>query len=204
MGRQDAKDNGLGNSVLRCIERLCAQNAMERSQAQHALKGAEETMKRETAADVRPLDRVPSDEAETNRLSEQIIAQLDALNQKLAAANRELRRYETRVFACERTIYALRQENAELTALCKQARRGETLPPEPQPQESVLDKPGLLVVRFTPDGGEQAEQLSVEAIPFFDEGRPPRPKPFQEPKTPLEHLTVQLLTQFDRMMSQGT
>lgn len=204
MGRQDAKDSGLGNSVLRCIERLCAQNAMERCQAQRALKGAEKTVKQETAADVRLPERVPTKEAETNLLPEQIIAQLDVLNQKLAAANRELRRYETRVFACERTIYALRQENAELTALCRQARRGETLPPEPPPQESVLDKPGLLIVRFTPDGGEQSEQLNVEAIPFFDESRPPCPKPFQEPKTPLEHLTIQLLTQFDRMMSQGT
>lgn len=160
-------------------------------------------MAQETAENTRPADGEAA-ELETTQLPGQIIAQLDALNQKLAAANLELRRYETRVFAYERAIYALRQENAELTALCKQARQGEPLPPEPQPQEPVLDKPGLPVIRFTPDGGEQAEQLSMEASPFFDEGRPPHPKPFLEPKTPLELLSVQLLTQFDRMMTPGT
>ena len=130
-----------------------------------------------------------------------IVAQLDALNRKLAAANLELRRYETRMFAYERTVYALKQENAELEALCRQARQGEALPPEPKPQEPVLDQPGLPVIRFTPDGKEAAE---TEEDAFYDEVSPPRWNPLQEPRTPLDHLSVQLLAQFDRMMGAGT
>ena len=42
--------------------------------------------------------------------------QLEQLSRKLNAANAELRRYETRMFAYERTMLALRKENAELTA----------------------------------------------------------------------------------------
>ena len=41
--------------------------------------------------------------------------QLEQLSRKLNAANAELRRYETRMFAYERTMLALRKENAELT-----------------------------------------------------------------------------------------
>ena len=48
--------------------------------------------------------------------------EVEALNRRLSAANAEIRRYQTRLFACEREVVALRQENAELEALCDQAR----------------------------------------------------------------------------------
>ena len=45
-------------------------------------------------------------------------AKLEQLSRQLNAANAELRRYETRMFAYERTILALRKENADLSARC--------------------------------------------------------------------------------------
>ena len=71
------------------------------------------------------------------------------MNRRLAAANAEIRRYQTRLYACEREMVALRQENAELEALCEQARANSLLPPVP-PQPKVLEQPGLPVIVFHP------------------------------------------------------
>ena len=54
--------------------------------------------------------------------------EVEALNRRLSAANAEIRRYQTRLFACEREMVALRQENAELEALCDQARKTSCSP----------------------------------------------------------------------------
>ena len=43
-----------------------------------------------------------------------VCAQLEQMNRKLAAASAEILRYQTRLFACERQMAALRQENADL------------------------------------------------------------------------------------------
>ena len=192
MDSQDVESGRLAGSVLRCIERLCAQNDMEYRQSRRALRKAEETWMQEN------VEKPAAQPQEEPQLPEPIVAQLDALNRKLAAANLELRRYETRMFAYERTVYALKQENAELEALCKQARQGEPLPPEPKPQEPVLDQPGLPVIRFTPDGGEAEEDV------FYEEAPSSHLNPLQEPRTPLDHLSVQLLAQFDQMMGSNT
>ena len=200
MDLQDVESGRLAGSVLRCIERLCAQNDMEYRQSRRALRKAEEAPVQNAAAPPVPAAAAAAAQSEP-QLPGTIVAQLDALNRKLAAANLELRRYETRMFAYERTVYALKQENAELEALCRQARQGEALPPEPKPQEPVLDQPGLPTIRFTPDGKEAAE---AEEDAFYDEVSPPRWNPLQEPRTPLDHLSVQLLAQFDRMMGAGT
>ena len=48
---------------------------------------------------------------------------MEQLNRKLAAASAEILRYQTRLFACERQMAALRQENAQLEAACEQARQ---------------------------------------------------------------------------------
>ena len=200
MDLQDVESGRLAGSVLRCIERLCAQNDMEYRQSRRALRKAEEAPAQNAAAPPVPAAASAAAQLEP-QLPGTIVAQLDALNRKLAAANLELRRYETRMFAYERTVYALKQENAELEALCRQARQGEPLPPEPKPQEPVLDQPGLPVIRFTPDGKEAAE---AEEDAFYDEVSPPRWNPLQEPRTPLDHLSVQLLAQFDRMIGSNT
>ena len=195
MDSQDVESGRLAGSVLRCIERLCAQNDMEYRQSRRALRKAEEKRMQEST------EKPAAQPQEEPQLPEPIVAQLDALNRKLAAANLELRRYETRMFAYERTVYALKQENAELEALCKQARQGEPLPPEPKPQKPVLDQPGLPVIRFAPDGKEAPE---AEEDAFYEEASLSRLNPLQEPRTPLDHLSVQLLAQFDRMMGAGT
>ena len=203
MGSQDVESGRLAGSVLRCIERLCAQNDMEYRQSRRALRKAEETMAQKETETTRPDSGAPAPQPETPQLPDQILTQLDALNRKLAEANLELRRYETRMFAYERAMHALKQENAELEALCRQARQGEPLPPEPQPSGPVLDQPGLPVIHFAPGGKEslrQEEAPDPEAEPFFDEGRPAHPDPLREPKTPLDHLSVRLLSQFDQMM----
>ena len=52
-----------------------------------------------------------------------VCTQLEQMNRKLAAASAEILRYQTRLFACERQMAALRQENAQLEAACEQARQ---------------------------------------------------------------------------------
>ena len=85
----------------------------------------------------------------------------EALNRRLSAANAEIRRYQTRLFACEREVVALRQENAELEALCDQARKNELLP-QKRPQPPVLDQPGLPVIVFPGQAKPEAEAPAPE------------------------------------------
>ena len=99
------------NSVLRCVERYSAAAASEYRRALRKVQEVEETM---------------------------VQGEVEALNRRLSAANAEIRRYQTRLFACEREMVALRQENAELEALCDQARKNELLP-QKRPQPPVLD-----------------------------------------------------------------
>ena len=108
------------NSVLRCVERYSAAAASEYRRALRKVQEVEETM---------------------------VQGEVEALNRRLSAANAEIRRYQTRLFACEREMVALRQENAELEALCDQARKNELLP-QKRPQPPVLDQPGLPVIVF--------------------------------------------------------
>ena len=122
-------------SVLRCVERYCAAAAREYRRALRRVQEVEEMM-----AQVEP---------ETGRRLPSQPAQAELLNRRLAAANAEIRRYQTRLYACEREMVALRQENAELEALCEQARANSLLPPVP-PQPKVLEQPGLPVIVFHP------------------------------------------------------
>ena len=99
------------NSVLRCVERYSAAAASEYRRALRKVQEVEETM---------------------------VQGEVEALNRRLSAANAEIRRYQTRLFACEREMVALRQENAELEALCDQARKNELLPKSvPSPRCSI-------------------------------------------------------------------
>ena len=61
-----------------------------------------------------------------------VCAQLEQMNRKLAAASAEILRYQTRLFACERQMAALRQENAQLEAACEQARQEAECADEPK------------------------------------------------------------------------
>ena len=102
-----------------------------------------------------------------------VCAQLEQMNRKLAAASAEILRYQTRLFACERQMAALRQENAQLEAACEQAR-----------QEAEC-------------ASAHAEQLRPP------QPGPEAPQPAQpdwKPQTRLEHLSVELMNWFDDMM----
>ena len=121
------------------------------------------------------------------------------LRRRLEAANAEIRRYETRLFAYERAMLDLRRENAELQALCEQARAGETLPePTPQPTVPVLEKPELPVIHFPAparDAGVAQGPLPGEIETLLDTGTPE-----WEPKTKLDHLSVDIITQLEQLM----
>lgn len=167
------------NSVLRCVERYSAAAASEYRRALRKVQEVEETM---------------------------VQGEVEALNRRLSAANAEIRRYQTRLFACEREMVALRQENAELEALCDQARKNELLP-QKRPQPPVLDQPGLPVIVFPGQAKPEAEALAPEetrpeppAAPQEEE----QPSPFEQkdwkPTTALDQLSVDIVHQLEALM----
>ena len=118
------------------------------------------------------------------------------------AANAEICRYQTRLYACEREMVALRQENAELEALCEQARANSLLPPVP-PQPKVLEQPGLPVIVFHPAAdAPKAEQPQPDAVPPEpEEERCPFEQPDWKPTTALDHQAVDLVHQLESLMT---
>ena len=190
-------------SVLRCVERYCAAAAREYRRALRRVQEVEEMM-----AQVEP---------ETGRRLPSQPAQAELLNRRLAAANAEIRRYQTRLYACEREMVALRQENAELEALCEQARANSLLPPVP-PQPNVLEQPGLPVIVFHPAAdAPKAEQPQPDVVPEQSapeqkpalQAAPPEPEeercPFAQPDwkptTALDHQAVDLVHQLESLMT---
>lgn len=147
--------------------------------------------------------------------------QMEQLDRKLAAARAEVRRYQTRLFACERQMLALRHENAELEAACEQAReearqaseRAERAEQALQAAEKqpAAERQEPLCVTAPPEAPAIAEPESAQAAP-----EPPRQEPEQKatpmqappeeavwrPKTALERLSVELLNRFDEMMAE--
>lgn len=114
-------------------------------------------------------------------------------------------------------MVALRQENAELEALCEQARANSLLPPVP-PQPKVLEQPGLPVIVFHPAAdAPKAEQPRPDAVPEQSaaeqepapQAAPPEPEeercPFEQPDwkptTALDHQAVDLVHQLENLMT---
>ena len=153
-----------------------------------------------------------------------VCAQLEQMNRKLAAASAEILRYQTRLFACERQMAALRQENAQLEAACEQARQeaecasahAEQLRQElARHAEAVRPVP---VAAHTPPQPEPSAAQSQRPEPEPSAAQSPRPEPEAEqppqpgpeapqpaqpdwkPQTRLEHLSVELMNWFDDMM----
>ena len=162
------------NSVLRCVERYSAAAASEYRRALRKVQEVEETM-----AQVEP---------ETGRRLPSQPAQAELLNRRLAAANAEIRRYQTRLYACEREMVALRQENAELEALCEQARANSLLPPVP-PQPKVEQS------------AAEQEPAPQAAPPEPEEERCPFAQPDWKPTTALDHQAVDLVHQLESLMT---
>lgn len=183
------------NSVLRCIERLCAETASDCRRTQRRLQEVEEAM----ASQNQPGGTLPGIVPVSGGQSAPAASETELLRRKLAEANAEIRRYETRLFAYERAMLDLRRENAELQALCEQARAGETLPePTPQPTVPVLEKPELPVIHFPAparDAGVAQGPLPGEIETLLDTGTPE-----WEPKTKLDHLSVDIISQLEQLM----
>lgn len=197
------------NSVLRCVERYCAAAASEYRRALRKVQEVEEPMVQVEKTPLHPSAAMQSGEVE-------------ALNRRLSAANAEIRRYQTRLFACEREVVALRQENAELEALCEQARKNQLLPPK-YPQPPVLDQPGLPVIVFPGEAAQKAEEPPVEepktAAPETEAAKPEEPvsvtlkmepdpeeesSPFEQkdwkPTTPLDYLSLDIVHRLEALM----
>ena len=168
---------------LHRLEALCRETAREQRCAQRRLQEVEEAM----ASEPERILSAPAPEASEK-------AKLEQLSRQLNTANAELRRYETRMFAYERTILALRKENAELSARCDvlhaevEKLAAEALKPLPAP-------PALPVIHFPGDGETPAEKptdLSASA--------PETASANSKPKTKLEHLGDEVLAQLARLM----
>lgn len=186
------------NSLLRCIERLCAETASDCRRTQRRLQEVEEAM----ATQNQPGSILPGRTMQTAvpvSGGQSALSEVEVLRRRLEAANAEIRRYETRLFAYERAMLDLRRENAELQALCEQARAGETLPePTPQPTVPVLEKPELPVIHFPAparDAGVAQGASSGEIETLLDTGTPE-----WEPKTKLDHLSVDIISQLEQLM----
>jgi len=154
--------------------------------------------------------------------------QLEQLNRKLSAAHAEIQRYQTRLFACERQLIALRKENSDLEAACEQAREEarqaaaevEMLRAQLEEQETTLQNEVLDAVQ-SPQPETQAvpqthpEEQAVQTAAVPEKAAAPvepAPAPVQKaaeqssaepewkPKTELDHLSVELMKWFDDMM----
>lgn len=187
------------NSVLRCIERLCAETASEHRRAQRRLQEVEEAM----ATQNQPGSILPGRTMQTavpvsGGQSAPAASETELLRRKLAEANAEIRRYETRLFAYERAMLDLRRENAELQALCEQARRARPCrsrrlsPPfrcwKSRSSRSSISRPP----RGMPGGSGTASRRDRDLL---DTGTPE-----WEPKTKLDHLSVDIISQLEQLM----
>lgn len=176
---------------LHRLEQLCRESAREQRCAQRRLQEVEEAMAPEPEK-LQP-DAVP-DPSDPR-------VQLEEMSKKLNAANAELRRYETRMFAYERTMVALRKENAELAARCEELHKEleqmeqllSSLPRNSAPTPEAQEIPELPVIQFPPD----------PSAPKPPAGKPEKTAAKQtagKPRTKLEHLSDEVLGQLARLM----
>ena len=153
---------------LHRLEQLCRETAREHRCAQRRLQEVEEAMASEREKSC--PEALPA------------ASELEQLSRKLNAANAELRRYETRMFAYERTMLALRKENAELTARCEELR-------------SELDKISTASLRLDVPS-------ALPTVPFPETAAQTPPAADRQPKTKLEHLGDEVLAELAKLMPQ--
>lgn len=156
---------------LHRLEQLCRETAREHRCAQRRLQEVEEAMAPE------PERSCPAPAPETAER-----AKLEQLSRQLNAANAELRRYETRMFAYERTMLALRKENAELTARCEELR-------------SELDKLSTAPLRLDVPS-------ALPTVPFPETTAQTPPAADRQSKTKLERLGDEVLSELSKLMPQ--
>ncbi len=186
------------SEVNNCVEHLYAVNAQEQSLARQQLRVTEERIalvEQENSALRQELAKQSAAQTIAAASAQGAESQVEALNRKLAAAQSEIRKYQTRLFACERETLALRRENAELEALCEKAREnGITLDEQEraavsafvqEPEEYGDIGPDLLVAERTDE-------------PHLRVAAPARPAP----RTELEALSYQLLDQMQQIIER--
>ena len=181
--------------VINCIEHLCALSDAEERLARETQQGLEADMAqtqqenralRQELARKAAAQTVPAAQADSMR------QQMEKLARRLAAAKAQIRRYQTRLFAYERSMIALRKENAELEAkynqaqqLCQQQVQQSTPPPQETAAQAPA-KPKPKPVQKTPP------KPVVKAVP--------KAEPWV-PRTELERLSVELMDQMTRLMT---
>lgn len=181
--------------VINCIEHLCALSDAEERLARETQQGLEEDMaqtQQENRALRQELARKAAAQTVTAAQADSMRQQMEKLARRLAAAKAQIRRYQTRLFAYERSMIALRKENAELEAkynqaqqLCQQQVQQSTPPPQETAAQAPA-KPKPKPVQKTPP------KPVVKAVP--------KAEPWV-PRTELERLSVELMDQMTRLMT---
>ena len=181
--------------VINCIEHLCALSDAEERLARETQQGLEADMaqtQQENRALRQELARKAAAQTVTAAQADSMRQQLEKLARRLAAAKAQIRRYQTRLFAYERSMIALRKENAELEAkynqaqqLCQQQVQQSTPPPQETAAQAPA-KPKPKPVQKTPP------KPVVKAVP--------KAEPWV-PRTELERLSVELIDQMTRLMT---
>ena len=181
--------------VINCIEHLCALSDAEERLARETQQGLEADMaqtQQENRALRQELARPAAAQTVTAAQADGMRQQLEKLARRLAAAQAQIRRYQTRLFAYERSMIALRKENAELEAkynqaqqLCQQQVQQSTPPPQETAAQAPA-KPKPKPVQKTPP------KPVVKAVP--------KAEPWV-PRTELERLSVELMDQMTRLMT---
>lgn len=181
--------------VINCIEHLCALSDAEERLARETQQGLEADMaqtQQENRALRQELARKAAAQTVTAAQADSMRQQMEKLTRRLAAAKAQIRRYQTRLFAYERSMIALRKENAELEAkynqaqqLCQQQVQQSTPPPQETAAQAPA-KPKPKPVQKTPP------KPVVKAVP--------KAEPWV-PRTELERLSVELMDQMTRLMT---
>lgn len=179
---------------------------------------------RETGALRGQFARQAAVQASAAAQAESARAQAEQLSRKLAAARAEVRRYQTRMFAFERTLLALKHDNAELEAACEQAweqleqaNAGQKRPKPPAAEPRLLLPPcsrpprkhlrsRIQPPRLCPQceaAPEQPAPETEESLCAPEQALPPEPaQPAWQPETRLEQMAAELMGWFDAMMPQ--
>ena len=173
---------------------------------------------RETGALRGQFARQVTVQASAAAQAESARAQAEQLSRKLAAARAEVRRYQTRMFAFERTLLALKHDNAELEAACEQAwEQLELANTRAEKAEAACRRAeaALAAMQQTapetpaqPDMAPEAapEQPAAETEELLcapEQALPPEPaQPAWQPETRLEQMAAELMGWFDAMMPQ--
>ncbi len=181
--------------VINCIEHLCALSDAEERLARETQQGLEADMaqtQQENRALRQELARKAAAQTVTAAQADSMRQQMEKLARRLAAAKAQIRRYQTRLFAYERSMIALRKENAELEAkynqaqqLCQQQVQQSTPPPQETAAQAPA-KPKPKPVQKTPP--KPVVKAAPKAEPWV-------------PRTELERLSVELMDQMTRLMT---